>query len=139
MVCKILFYPIIIGIFAQEKDNTFIFCHNGFIIFETSEDNKTYKVLFSFWERFLFYKSIEFCYNYENSEIYQYSNYLEKLSDKELEKYYIYYDKVNKSINYKEQYEKNIYKEEAFTDPDYLEKNSSEIPEKDKNFSQNLF
>jgi len=78
-------------------------------------------------------------YNYENSEIYQYSNYLEKLSDKELEKYYIYYDKVNKSINYKEQYEKNIYKEEAFTDPDYLEKNSSEIPEKDKNFFLFLF
>ena len=50
------------------KNNTFLFCHNGFIIFETSEDNKTYKVLFSFWERFLFYKSIEFCYNYENSE-----------------------------------------------------------------------
>ena len=35
------------------KSNTFIFCHNGFIIFETSEDNKTYKVLYSFYERFL--------------------------------------------------------------------------------------
>ncbi len=44
------------------KDNTFIFCHNGFIIFETSEDNKTYKVLFYFYERFLFHKSIEFDY-----------------------------------------------------------------------------
>ena len=44
------------------KENTFIFCHNGFIIFETSEDNKTYKVLYSFYERFLFHKSIEFDY-----------------------------------------------------------------------------
>ena len=54
------------------KDNTFIFCHNGFIIFETSEDNKTYKVLFSFYERFLFHKCIEYDYkndNEENSEI----------------------------------------------------------------------
>ena len=67
-------------------------------------------------------------YNREDSEIYQYSNQLEKLADKELEKYYIYYDKVNKSVNYREQYEKNIYKEEAFSDPDYLEKNSSEMP-----------
>ena len=73
-------------------------------------------------------------YNYESSNIYQFSDYLEKLSDKELEKYYIYYDKVNKSVNYKEQYEKNVYKEEAFTDPDYLEKNSSDMSERDKNF-----
>ena len=73
-------------------------------------------------------------YNYESSDIYQFSDYLEKLSDKELEKYYIYYDKINKSVNYKEQYEKNIYKEEAFNDPDYLEKNSTEMPEKDKKF-----
>ena len=73
-------------------------------------------------------------YNYESSDIYQFSDYLEKLSDKELEKYYIYYDKVNKSVNYKEQYEKNVYKEEAFNDPDYLEKNSSDMPERDKNF-----
>jgi hypothetical protein len=52
------------------KDNTFIFCHNGFIIFETSEDNKTYKVLYSFYERFLFHKSIEFDYKCEiNSNI----------------------------------------------------------------------
>ena len=73
-------------------------------------------------------------YNQDNSEICQYSNQLEKLADKELEKYYIYYDKVNKSVNYREQYEKNIYKEEAFLDPDYLEKNSSEMPEEEKKF-----
>ena len=74
-------------------------------------------------------------YNYENSEIYQFSDYLEKLADKKFEKYYIYYDKVNKSVNYKEQYEKNIYNEDAFNDPDYLEKNSSEIlSDNDKKF-----
>ena len=73
-------------------------------------------------------------YNYESSQIYQFSDYLEKLSDKELEKYYFYYDKLNKSVNYKEQYEKNIYKEQAFNDPDYLEKNSSDMPEVDKKF-----
>ena len=50
------------------KNNTFIFCHNGFIILETSEDNKTYKVLFSFYERFPFNKSIEFCYKNGNNE-----------------------------------------------------------------------
>ena len=50
------------------KNNTFIFCHNGFIIFETSEDNKSYKVLFSFYERFPFNKSIEFCYKNGNNE-----------------------------------------------------------------------
>ena len=73
-------------------------------------------------------------YNFETSEIYKISNELEQLADKELEKYYIYYDKINKSVNYKEQYEKNVYKEEAFNDPDYLEKNSSDMPERDKNF-----
>ena len=51
------------------KNNTFLFCHNGFLVFETSEDNKTYKVLYSFYERFLLYKSIEFDYiNEINSE-----------------------------------------------------------------------
>ena len=73
-------------------------------------------------------------YNRENSDIYAFSNDLEKLADKELEKYYIYYDKVNKSVNYKEQYEKNVYDEEAFTDPDYLEKNKSDMSENEKNF-----
>ena len=73
-------------------------------------------------------------YNLETSKIYKISNELEQLADKELEKYYIYYDKINKSVNYKEQYEKNVYKEEAFTDPDYLEKNSSDMSERDKNF-----
>ena len=57
-------------------------------------------------------------YNYETSDIYKWSDELEKVSDKEFEKYYIF--KVNKSINYKEEYEKNIYKEEAFNEPDYL-------------------
>ena len=71
-------------------------------------------------------------YNYESSDIFKYAEELEKISEKELEKYYIY--KVNKSINYKEQYEKNIYKEEAFNDPDYLEKNPPEMPENEKNF-----
>ena len=73
-------------------------------------------------------------YNLETSKICKISNELEQLADKELEKYYIYYDKINKSVNYKEQYEKNVYKEEAFTDPDYLEKNSSDMSERDKNF-----
>ena len=51
-------------------DNTFIFCHNGFIIFQTCERNKTYKVLFSFFERFLLHKSIEFdCINKLNNNI----------------------------------------------------------------------
>ena len=71
-------------------------------------------------------------YNYESSDIFKYAEELEKISEKELEKYYIY--KVNKSINYKEQYEKNIYKEEAFNDPDYLEKNESDMPENEKNY-----
>ena len=66
-------------------------------------------------------------YNYENSEIYQFSDYLEKIVDKKFEIFYIYYDKVNKSVNYKEQFEKNAYNEDEFNDPDYLEKNSSDI------------
>lgn len=60
-------------------------------------------------------------YNYESSEIYQFSDYLEKIADQKFEKYYIYYDTI-KCVNYKEQYEKNIYNEDAFNDPDYLEK-----------------
>ena len=71
-------------------------------------------------------------YNYETSDIYKWSDELEKISDKEFEKYYIF--KVNKSINYKEEYEKNIYKEEAFNDPDYLEKNESDMSEFEKNY-----
>ena len=71
-------------------------------------------------------------YNYETSDIYKWSDELEKVSDKEFEKYYIF--KVNKSINYKEEYEKNIYKEEAFNDPDYLEKNESDMSEFEKNY-----
>ena len=79
-------------------------------------------------------------YNYESSEIFQFSDYLEKIADKKFEKYYIYYDKINKNVNYKEQYEKNIYTEEAFNDPDYLEKNSSEIlSDNDKNFYAFLY
>ena len=79
-------------------------------------------------------------YNYENSEIYQFSDYLEKITDKKFEKYYIYYDTV-KCVNYKEQYEKNIYNEDAFNDPDYLEKNSSEIlsSDNDKKFFAYLY
>ena len=72
-------------------------------------------------------------YNTEFSKIFKISKELEQLADKELKKYYIYYDKINKSVNYKEQYEKNFYKEEAFTDPDYLEKTSTDMSEKDKN------
>ena len=71
-------------------------------------------------------------YNYETSDIYKWSDELEKVSDKEFEKYYIF--KVNKSINYKEEYEKNIYKEEAFNDPDYLEKNETDMSEFEKNY-----
>ena len=66
-------------------------------------------------------------YNQEGSDIFQFSDHLEKLVDKKFENYYIYYDKVNKSVNYKEQFEKNAFNEEAFNDPDYLEKNNSEI------------
>ena len=46
------------------KDNNFIICHIGFHIIETSEDNKKYKVLFSFYERFMMNKSLEFKHNY---------------------------------------------------------------------------
>ena len=55
------------------KDNTFLFCHNGFLVFETSENNKTYKVLYSFYERFLLYKSIEFDYKDEINSEYKFS------------------------------------------------------------------
>ena len=55
------------------KDNTFLFCHNGFLVFETSENNKIYKVLYSFYERFLLYKSIEFDYKDEINSEYKYS------------------------------------------------------------------
>ena len=55
------------------KDNTFLFCHNGFLVFKTSENNKTYKVLYSFYERFLLYKSIEFDYKDEINSEYKYS------------------------------------------------------------------
>ena len=65
-------------------------------------------------------------YNYESSDIYQCSDYLEKIVDKKFENYYIFFDKVNKCVNYKEQFEKNIFNEDAFNDPDYLEKNVSE-------------
>lgn len=66
-------------------------------------------------------------YNQECSEIYHFSENLEEIADKKFEKYYIYFDPVNKSVNYKEQFEKNAYNEESFNDPDYLEKNSSEV------------
>ena len=46
------------------KDNTFIICHIGFKILETTEDNKQYKIIFSFHERFMMNKSIEFKYKY---------------------------------------------------------------------------
>ena len=65
-------------------------------------------------------------YNQEGSDIYQFSYYLEKIVDEKFENYYIYFDKVNKSVNYKEQFEKNAFNEEAFNDPDYLEKNTSD-------------
>ena len=66
-------------------------------------------------------------YNQGGSDIYQFSYHLEKIVDEKFENYYIYFDKVNKSVNYKEQFEKNAFNEEAFNDPDYLEKNSSEV------------
>jgi hypothetical protein len=66
-------------------------------------------------------------YNQEASDIYLFSYYLEKIVDEKFEHYYIYFDKVNKSVNYKEQFEKNAFNEEAFNDPDYLEKNTSEV------------
>ena len=50
------------------KDNNFFLCHIGFKILETSSDNKSYKVLFSFYERFMMNKSIEFKYNYITEE-----------------------------------------------------------------------
>ena len=66
-------------------------------------------------------------YNQEGSDIFQYSYHLEKIVDEKFENYYIYFDKVNKSVNYKEQFEKNAFNEEAFNDPDYLERNTSEV------------
>ena len=50
------------------KDNNFFLCHIGFKILETSNDNKSYKVLFSFYERFMMNKSIEFKYKYITEE-----------------------------------------------------------------------
>ncbi len=61
------------------KDNNFIICHIGFTIFETSEDNKTFNVLFSYYERFMMNKSIEFKHTYiseSNKEEIKYNNFI---------------------------------------------------------------
>ena len=50
------------------KDNNFFLFNIGFKILETSNDNKSYKVLFSFYERFMMNKSIEFKYKYITEE-----------------------------------------------------------------------
>ena len=50
------------------KDNNFLICHIGFTIIETTNDNKKYKVLFSFYERFMMNKGIEFKHIYETDK-----------------------------------------------------------------------
>ena len=66
-------------------------------------------------------------YNTDGSDIFHFSYQLEKLVDQKFGNFYVYYNDENRFVNYKEQFEKNAFNEEAFNDPDYLEKNNSEI------------
>ena len=51
-------------IYELHIDNTFLLSYSGFKIIKTTNDNKKYKVLFSFYERFIMNKSIEYEYKY---------------------------------------------------------------------------
>ena len=51
-------------IYELHIDNTFLLSYSGFKIIQTTNDNKKYKVLFSFYERFIMNKSIEYEYKY---------------------------------------------------------------------------
>ena len=50
------------------KNNNFLICHIGFTIIETTNDNKKYKVLYHYYERFIMNKSIEFKHIYETDK-----------------------------------------------------------------------
>ena len=51
-------------IYELHIDNTFLLSYSGFKIIQTTNDNKKYKVLFSFYERFIMNKAIEYEYKY---------------------------------------------------------------------------
>jgi len=51
-------------IYELHIDNTFLLSYSGFKIIKTTNDNKKYKVLFSFYERFIMNKAIEYEYKY---------------------------------------------------------------------------
>jgi len=51
-------------IYEMHIDNTFLLSYSGFKIIQTTNDNKKYKVLFSFYERFIMNKAIEYEYKY---------------------------------------------------------------------------
>ena len=101
------------------KDNTFIICHIGFKILETTNDNKQYKIIFSFHERFMMNKSIEFKYKYLSN------------SNKEETKYSILISTVY-GINIFEESKSNINDNENKKEENQKkEKNESEKKESD--------
>ena len=66
-------------------------------------------------------------YNTEGSDIFHFSDHLEKIVDQKFGNYYVCFNNDSRSIDYKKQFEKNAFNEEAFNDPDYWEKNTSDI------------
>ena len=63
-------------IYELHIDNTFLLSYSGFKIIQTTNDNKKYKVLFSFYERFIMNKAIEYEYKYiskDNKETIKYN------------------------------------------------------------------
>lgn len=63
-------------IYELHIGNTFLLSLNGFTIIQTTSDNKKYKILFSFYERFIMNKAIEYEYKYiseDNKEKTKYS------------------------------------------------------------------
>ena len=63
-------------IYELHIDNTFLLSYSGFKIIQTTNDNKKYQVLFSFYERFIMNKAIEYEYKYiskDNKETIKYN------------------------------------------------------------------
>ena len=63
-------------IYELHIDNTFLLSYSGFKIIQTTNDNRKYKVLFSFYERFIMNKAIEYEYKYiskDNKETIKYN------------------------------------------------------------------
>jgi hypothetical protein len=63
-------------IYELHIDNIFLLSYSGFKIIQTTNDNKKYKVLFSFYERFIMNKAIEYEYKYiskDNKETIKYN------------------------------------------------------------------